>query len=133
MPASLPPPPHPLDPNTGGACGVPVCDMQKLRKTDKTTTNYSKAVNNSTGVVLVVLVFVVPGWFLAIIDVVANHYGYKTKNTTPGTTKISAGTTRTTVVLVISPPPCTIIDRLRVFVCGFRFFEKGFPEVFSRF
>ena len=48
----------------------------------------------STGVVLVVLVlvFVVPGAVLVVIDVVASHYGYtKTKKPPPGLQKAVPG------------------------------------------
>ena len=70
-------------------CNFPVQLTKAVKKTDKTQKNrnrYSKTPSNrtggglitSTGVVLVVLVlvFVVPGAVLVVIDAVASHYGY---------------------------------------------------------
>ena len=70
--------------------------------------------SNGVDLVVLVLVFVVPGMVLVVTDVMASHYGYKDSKTAPGTTKTSNRTTRTTPVLVISPPGTITIDRLRV-------------------
>ena len=73
--------------------------MTKDNDYSKTHNHRTGALITSTGVVLVVLVlvFVVPFFFKSTTT--------KTIKATPGITKTSTRTTRTTPVLVISPPP----------------------------